>query len=64
MLLCWSQGLQHKACRGNPESLMCGRMRGEGETRREALLKELHDLEARLTPMRCAHISSGYIVKI
>ena len=33
---------------------MRGRMRGEGETRREALLRELRDLEAKLTPMRCA----------
>lgn len=32
---------------------MCCRMRGEGETRREALLRELHDLEAKLNPMRC-----------
>ena len=33
---------------------MCGRMRGEHETRREALLRELHELEAKLNPLKCA----------
>ena len=32
---------------------MC-RTRGEHETRREALLRELHDLEAKLNPLKCA----------